>query len=113
MGRNIMSMSDGEVVDLLYDKLNKTVEDCKLQCVYLDTPHYTRKPTGMEGQVDGKLELARELLKIIEDSQEVEYIWFVTDGQGNNMGNFVLESSAREYALKYDYSVGWQIKDRE
>ena len=108
-----MSMSDGEVIDLLYDKLNKTVRDCDFQSVYLNTPNYVRKPTGMEGQVDGKRELARELLQIIEDSQEVEYIWFVTDGQGNDMGNFVLESSAREYALKNDYSVGWQIKDKE
>ena len=67
-----MSMSDGEVIDLLYDKLNKTVRDCDFQSVYLNTPNYVRKPTGMEGQVDGKRELARELLQIIEDSQEVE-----------------------------------------
>lgn len=49
----------------------------------------------------------------VEEDVEFDVTWFVTDGQGNNMGNFVLESSAREYALKYDYSVGWQIKDKE
>ena len=49
----------------------------------------------------------------VEEDVEFDVTWFVTDGQGNNMGNFVLESSAREYALKYGYSVGWQIKDKE
>jgi len=46
-------------------------------------------------------------------STEVEYIWFATDGQGNNMGTFVLESDARQFAMKYGYTVGWWIKDRE
>tara|TARA_R100001244_G_scaffold98301_1_gene73434 strand:+ start:154 stop:510 length:357 start_codon:yes stop_codon:yes gene_type:complete len=59
------------------------------------------KGRGWERDVEGR------------DSQEREYIWFVTDGQGNDMGTFVLESSAREYALKYGYSVNGQIKDKE
>lgn len=46
-------------------------------------------------------------------STEVEYIWFATDGQGNNMGTFVLESDARQFAMKYGYTVGWWIKDKE
>jgi len=48
-----------------------------------------------------------------EDNQETEYVWFATDGQGNNMGTFVLESSARDFAMKYGYTVGWWIKDKE
>ncbi len=60
--------------------------------------------------------MGRDIMSInahVEEDVEFDVTWFVTDGQGNNMGNFVLESSAREYALKYGYSVGWQIKDKE
>lgn len=46
-------------------------------------------------------------------STEVEYIWFATDGYGNEMGTFVLESDARQFAMKYGYTVGWWIKDRD
>lgn len=46
-------------------------------------------------------------------STEVEYIWFATDGYGNQMGTFVLESDARQFAMKYGYTVGWWIKDKE
>jgi len=44
---------------------------------------------------------------------EVEYVWFATDGYGNEMGTFVLESDARQFAMKYGYTVGWWIKDEE
>ena len=113
MGRDIMSMSDGEVLDLVYDKLKKTLEDCSFQSVYLNTPNFKGESSGMKGQVEGRREIAEELLKILEDNQETEYVWFATDGQGNNMGTFVLESSARDFAMKYGYTVGWWIKDKE
>ena len=44
---------------------------------------------------------------------ETKYIWFATDGNGNEMATFVTETDAREYAMKYGYTVGWWIKDKE
>jgi|TARA_B110000211_G_C13726360_1_gene398296 hypothetical protein len=40
---------------------------------------------------------------------ETKYIWFATDGNGNEMATFVTETDAREYAMKYGYSVGYEI----
>ena len=39
---------------------------------------------------------------------ETKYIWFATDGNGNEMATFVTETDAREYAMKYGYSVGYE-----
>tara|TARA_R110002012_G_scaffold275086_1_gene461582 strand:+ start:354 stop:542 length:189 start_codon:yes stop_codon:yes gene_type:complete len=35
-------------------------------------------------------------------------MWFATDGFGSKMGEFYDEMDAREYAMKYGYTVGWE-----
>ncbi len=35
-------------------------------------------------------------------------MWFATDGFGSKMGRFYDEMDAREYAMKYGYTVGWE-----
>ena len=37
-----------------------------------------------------------------------DYMWFATDGFGSKMGRFYDEMDAREYAMKYGYTVGWE-----
>ena len=39
---------------------------------------------------------------------EVKYRWFATDGNGNEMASFVTEMDAREYAMRYGYTIGWE-----
>jgi len=65
-------LSDGEVLDLVYEKLKKTLEDCRFQSVYLNTPNFKGESSSMAGHVDGRLQLAKELLTILRSHEDYE-----------------------------------------
>jgi len=35
-------------------------------------------------------------------------IWVCSDDEGNRMMEFLFEEDAREYAMKYNLTVGWE-----
>tara|TARA_R100000541_G_scaffold13813_1_gene23143 strand:+ start:353 stop:550 length:198 start_codon:yes stop_codon:yes gene_type:complete len=61
------NLTDGEVLDLIYDKVAHTIEQSKVQLKYLKAPIMD---ATLRGQSDGRLELAREIVTILYNNTE-------------------------------------------
>ena len=36
--------------------------------------------------------------------------WFASDDDGNEMASFTSQEDAREYAIRYGYTIGWETE---
>ena len=68
-------LGDGQVLDLVYNLLWKTIKDCEIKSKYIHDADYVNAGnfgvSVLLGENDGRLQFAREVMKLLEDEEEV------------------------------------------
>ena len=60
-----MKYNDGEVLDMVYDLVRKTVKDCEVRSRYFQS-----RSGNLTSENEGRLQFAREISKLLKDNEE-------------------------------------------
>lgn len=66
-------LGDGQVLDLVYNLLWKTIKDCEIKSKYIHDADYANSGhfrSVLLGENDGRLQFAKEIKKLLEDEEE-------------------------------------------
>lgn len=67
-------LGDGQVLDLVYSLLWKTIRDCEIKSKYIHDADYVNAGnfgvSTLLAENDGRLQLAKEIKKFLEDEEE-------------------------------------------
>lgn len=68
-------LGDGQVLDLVYNLLWKTIKDCEIKNKYIHDADYVNVSnfgvSVLLAENDGRLQFAKEVMKLLEDEEEV------------------------------------------
>ena len=68
-------LGDGQVLDLVYDLISKTIKECQIKKKYIHNADYVNAGnfgvSVLLGENDGRLQFAKEIMKLLEDEEEM------------------------------------------